>query len=118
MKISVIDLHGMQSITSAEEVKRRVGEVPGIESVIVNLTEGSATICYDETRLEDSDIKLAVRQRGYRFILSLEIVALSILGSSTAVAINALLLKSTKLARINNAKPKTSAAPASLKASA
>jgi Cu2+-exporting ATPase len=42
----------------------------------------------------------------YPFTLSPEIAALSMSGSSAVVAINALLLKRTKLAGIRNARPK------------
>ncbi len=65
MKTSVIEAHDMLSVWSAEEVERRIGEVPGVESVTVNYAAGGATVRYDETRLEVADIKSAVRQRGY-----------------------------------------------------
>ncbi|MDI1251546.1 heavy-metal-associated domain-containing protein, partial [Thermomonas sp.] len=65
MKTSVIEAHDMLSIWSADEVEKRVGEVPGVESVTVNYAAGSATVRYDETRLEVGDIKSVVRQRGY-----------------------------------------------------
>ena len=65
MKTSVIDVHGMLSVLSVDEVERRIGEVPGVESVTVNFAAGSATVRYDETRLEVADIKSAVRQREY-----------------------------------------------------
>ncbi len=65
MKTSVIEAHDMLSVWSADEVEKRIGEVPGVESVTVNFAAGSATVRYDETRLEVADIKSAVRQRGY-----------------------------------------------------
>ena len=65
MKTSVIEVHDMLSVWSAEEVEKRIGEVPGVESVTVNFAARSATVRYDETRLEVADIKSAVRQRGY-----------------------------------------------------
>ena len=65
MKTSVLEAHDMLSVWSADEVERRIGEVPGVESVTVNYAAGSATVRYDETRLEVADIKSAVRQRGY-----------------------------------------------------
>ncbi|MGI8422914.1 MAG: cation-translocating P-type ATPase [Chloroflexota bacterium] len=40
--------------------------MPGVESVTVNYAAESATVRYDETRLEVTDIKSAVRQRGYK----------------------------------------------------
>jgi Cu2+-exporting ATPase len=65
MKTSVIEVHAMLSVLSVDEVEKRIGEVPGVESVTVNFAAGSATVRYDETRLEIADIKSAVRQRGF-----------------------------------------------------
>ena len=65
MKTSVIEVHAMLSVLSVDEVEKRIGEVPGVESVTVNFAAGSATVRYDETRLEVADIKSGVRQRGY-----------------------------------------------------
>jgi Cu2+-exporting ATPase len=66
MKTSVIEVHDMLSVLSVDEVEKRIGEVPGVESVTVNHAAGSATVRYDETRLDIADIKSAVRQRGYQ----------------------------------------------------
>ena len=65
MKTSVIEVHDMLSVLSVEEVEKRIGEVPGVESATVNFAAASATVRYDETRLEIADIRSAVRQRGY-----------------------------------------------------
>jgi len=65
MKTSVIEVHDMLSVLSVDEVEKRIGEVPGVESVTVNYAARSATVRFDETRLEIADIKSAVRQRGY-----------------------------------------------------
>jgi Cu2+-exporting ATPase len=65
MKTSVIHVHDMLSVLSVDEVEKRIGEVPGVESVTLNFAAGSATVRYDETRLEVHDIKSAVRQRSY-----------------------------------------------------
>lgn len=65
MKTSVIEVHDMLSVLSVDEVEGRIGAVPGVESATVNFAAGSATVRYDETRLEVSGIKSAVRQRGY-----------------------------------------------------
>ena len=65
MKTSVIEVHDMLSVLSVDEVEKRIGEVPGVESVTVNYAAGRATVRYDETRLEIADIRSAVRQRGY-----------------------------------------------------
>ena len=65
MKTSVIDVRDMLSALSVLGVEKRIGEVPGVESVTVNFAAKSATVRYDETRLEVADIKSDVRQRGY-----------------------------------------------------
>jgi Cu2+-exporting ATPase len=65
MKTSVIDVHAMLSVLSVDEVEKRIGEVPGVESVTVNFAASSATVRYDETRLDVADIKSSVRQRGH-----------------------------------------------------
>ena len=65
MKTSVIEVHDMLSVLPVDEVEKRIGEVPGVESVTVNYAARNATVRYDETRLEIADIKSAVRQRGY-----------------------------------------------------
>ena len=51
MKTSVIEVRDMLSVLSVVGVERRIGEVPGVESVTVNYAAGSATVRYDETRL-------------------------------------------------------------------
>ena len=65
MKTSIIHVHDMLSVLSVEEVEKRIGEVPGVESVTVNFAAENATVRYDETRLEAGDIKSAVRQKSY-----------------------------------------------------
>ena len=65
MKTSTINVHDMLSVLSVEEVEKRISEVPGVESVTVNFAAGSATVRYDETRLDAADIKSAVRQKSY-----------------------------------------------------
>ena len=65
MKTSVIEVRDMLSVLSVDGVESRFGEVPGVESVTVDFAGGTATVRYDETRLEISDIKSAVRQLSY-----------------------------------------------------
>ncbi|MEP7181923.1 MAG: heavy metal translocating P-type ATPase [Betaproteobacteria bacterium] len=65
MKTSVIEVGGMLSVLSVDEVERRIGEVPGVESVTVNYAAGSAAVRYDETRLQIADIKSGVRQKAH-----------------------------------------------------
>jgi len=65
MKTSVLEVHDMLSVFSVDEVEKRIRQVPGVESVTVNFAAGNATVRFDETRLENTDIKSAVRQRGF-----------------------------------------------------
>jgi P-type Cu2+ transporter len=65
MKTSVIDVRDMLSVLSVVGVEKRIGEVPGVQSVTVNHAAASATVRYDETRLDVADIKSDVRQRAY-----------------------------------------------------
>ena len=65
MKTSAIEVHDMLSVFSVDEVEKRIGDVPGVQSVTVNFAAGNATVRYDETQLEAADIKSAVRQRGH-----------------------------------------------------
>ena len=65
MKTSVMEVHDMLSVLSVDGVEKRISEVPGVDSATVNFAAGSATVRYDETRLEIADIRSAVRQSGY-----------------------------------------------------
>ena len=65
MKTSVMEVHDMLSVLSVDDVEKRIGEVPGVESVTVNHAAGLAAVRYDETRLNISEIKSAVRQGEY-----------------------------------------------------
>ena len=66
MKTSVIEVHDMLSVLAVDEVEKRIGGVPGVESATVNYAAGNATVRYDETRLEVADIKAIVHQRGHQ----------------------------------------------------
>ncbi len=65
MKTSVMEVHDMLSVLSVDGVEKRIGEVPGVESVTVNFAAGNATVRYDETRLDIADIRSDVKQSGY-----------------------------------------------------
>jgi Cu2+-exporting ATPase len=65
MKTSVIEVRDMLSVLNVSGVEKRIGEVPGVESVTVDFAAGSATVRYDETRLNVADIKRDVRQSGH-----------------------------------------------------
>jgi copper chaperone CopZ len=65
MNTIVIEVCGMLSVLSAYGVEKRIGKLPGVKSVTVNFVAGSATVRYDETRVEVADIKAAVHRCGY-----------------------------------------------------
>ncbi len=65
MKTSTIEVRDLLSVLSVLGVEKRIGLVPGVESVTVNFAAASATVRYDETRLKIADIKSDVRRRGY-----------------------------------------------------
>ena len=64
MKTSVIEVHDMLSVLTVDEVEKRIGAVPGVDSATVNYAAGNATVRYDETRLEVADIRVMAHQRG------------------------------------------------------
>jgi len=65
MKTSVIEVRDMLSVLSVLGVEKKIGEVPGVESVTVNFAAGNATVRYDESRLNIADIRSDVRQSAY-----------------------------------------------------
>ena len=64
MKTSVFEVRDLLSVLTVDEVEKRIGGVPGVDSATVNYAAGNATVRYDETRLEVADIKVMVHQRG------------------------------------------------------
>jgi copper chaperone CopZ len=65
MKTSVVEVRDMLSVLSVDEMEKRIGEVPGAESVTVNYAAGTVTVRYDETHLDIAHLKSIVRERGY-----------------------------------------------------
>jgi Cu2+-exporting ATPase len=65
MKTSVLSIRDMLSVLSVAGVEKRIGEVPGVESVTVDFDAANATVRYDETRVDIAAIKADVRQSGY-----------------------------------------------------
>mgnify|MGYP003654819232 CR=1 FL=1 len=64
MKTNVIEVGDLLTASSPEEVGKRIGEVPGVESVSVDHEAGSATVRYDETRIEVAEIKSLMQRSG------------------------------------------------------
>ncbi len=65
MKTSVIEVSGLVSALSARGVEKQVGRLPGVEHIEVNYAAGSATVAYDETRLDLQTLKARLRDCGY-----------------------------------------------------
>lgn len=65
MKTSVIEVRDMLSVLSVQGIEKRIGDVAGVESVTVNYAAGTATVRYDETRLDLAAIRSNVRQNAY-----------------------------------------------------
>lgn len=65
MKTSIVEVRDMLSVLSVLGVEKRIREVPGVESATVDFAAATATIRYDETRLNVADIKSDIRQSGY-----------------------------------------------------
>jgi Cu2+-exporting ATPase len=65
MKTSVIEVSGLVSALSARGVEKQVGRLPGVEHIEVNYAAGSATVVYDETRLDLQTLKARLRDCGY-----------------------------------------------------
>ncbi len=55
----------MLSVLSARGVEKQVARLPGVKRVEVNYAAGSATVVYDETRLNLKTLKARVRECGY-----------------------------------------------------
>ena len=64
MKTSVIEVRDLLSVLTVDEVEKRIEDVAGVESATVNYAAKNATVRYDETLLEVSDIKVLAHQRG------------------------------------------------------
>ena len=56
MKTGVIEIGDMVSASNTPAIKERISAVPGVEGVTLHQGAGSATVRYDETRLNIEDI--------------------------------------------------------------
>ena len=64
MKTSVIEIRDVLSVLSAQQVEKRMADVPGVASATVNDAAGNATVRYDEARVEIGAIKASVHRHG------------------------------------------------------
>jgi Cu2+-exporting ATPase len=65
MRTIIIEVGGLVSALSARGVEKQVARIPGVERVEVNYAAGSATVVYDETRLDLKTLKARVQECGY-----------------------------------------------------
>lgn len=65
MKSAVIEVAGLISTLSAKGVEKQLGRLPGVLKAEVNYVAGSATVEYDETRIDLQAIKAKVGECGY-----------------------------------------------------
>lgn len=66
MKTSVIEIGGLPSALSSNGLEKKLSKHPGVHSATVNFSAGSATVRYDDVRVNIADIKLIVHQSGYK----------------------------------------------------
>ena len=64
MRTSLIEVNDLLSVLTVDEVEKRLAEIAGVESATVDYAAKNATVRYDETLLEVSDIKVLAHQRG------------------------------------------------------
>ena len=65
MKTSVIEVSGLFSALCALGVEKRLRGLPGVQRAEVSYASGSATVAYDETKVDLPSIKAQVRDCGY-----------------------------------------------------
>lgn len=66
MKTAIVEVAGLVSPLSAAGVEKQLARLPGVRKAEVNYVAGSATVEYDETRIDLAAIKTKVDECGYR----------------------------------------------------
>ncbi|MEW6703621.1 MAG: heavy metal translocating P-type ATPase [Pseudomonadota bacterium] len=62
---STFEVAGLLSPLSARGVEKHLARIPGIERVVVNPVAGSATVIYDQWRIDPGRIRAAIEDCGY-----------------------------------------------------
>lgn len=62
---TILDVEGMTCSHCENAIKRAVGAIDGVDSVAVDLKEGSVTVGYDPRRTGVKTIKDAIEDQGY-----------------------------------------------------
>ena len=65
MEKQTIAIGGMGCAACAQKVEKAIGNVEGVQSVLVDLAAGKADVSYDPAKANLSDIRAAVEKVGY-----------------------------------------------------
>jgi len=65
MKTAIIEVAGLVSVLSARGIEKQLARLPGVRKAEVNYVAGSATVVFDETLIDLTEIKAKVRECGY-----------------------------------------------------
>jgi P-type Cu2+ transporter len=65
MKTVTVEVGGLVSSLSAEGVRRRLAQLPGVHHADVNYVAGSATVHFDERQLSIEDLRRRIDECGY-----------------------------------------------------
>lgn len=63
-----IKIHGMSCVMCARTVERALGNIEGIDSVIVDFAAGTAKIVLDDGRVSEKAMANAIEMAGYRYL--------------------------------------------------
>ena len=66
MKKIILGIDGMSCSACSNGLEKYLKRQEGIESAVVNLVMSTASICYDETRLDQKKIELFIKEAGFR----------------------------------------------------
>lgn len=65
MKTSTLEVGGLLSALSAQGVEKQLLRLPGVKKAEVNYVAGSATVTYDEVKVDLEAIKARIHECGY-----------------------------------------------------
>lgn len=66
MKKIILGIDGMSCSACSNGLEKYLNRQEGIESAVVNLVMATASICYDETRLDQKKIERFIKEAGFR----------------------------------------------------
>ena len=68
MRSRVFRIGGMSCAACSVRIEKAIGSIEGVESVIANYGNNTATVTYDDTKVSEADVKKAVDAAGYTLI--------------------------------------------------